>query len=133
VILAAAGVIRLDLPLGVAIDPEMMVPSPGQGIIAVESRCEDNETGEMLKMLDHAETRLCAETERAFLRTLGQDCNLPAGALAVSCEGGACISGMLGSSDETLIERMSLTGDSPEVGGLLASCLMEKIHRGGVS
>jgi hydroxymethylbilane synthase len=133
VILAAAGIIRLDLPLGVAIDPEMMVPSPGQGIIAVESRCEDNETGEMLKMLDHAETRLCAETERAFLRTLGQDCNLPAGALAVSCEGGACISGMLGSSDETLIERMSLTGDSPEVGGLLASCLMEKIHRGGVS
>ena len=133
VIVAAAGAIRLGLPLGVAIDPEMMVPSPGQGVIAVQSRYEDCEIGNMLKMLDHAETRICAESERNFLATLGQDCYLPAGALSVRRNGKISIEGMLASNDETLIERMSLMGDSPEVGSLLASYLMEKIHRGRAS
>jgi hydroxymethylbilane synthase len=130
VILAAAGVIRLNLPLGVAINPQTMIPSPGQAIISVECRCDDQEVLNMTGMLDHRETRLCAEAERSFLRTLGQDCRLPAGAHA-KVEGQAItIEGMLGNSDETVIRKMSITGSNPEIGSDLAECLKDQINRG---
>ncbi len=131
VILAAAGVIRLRLPLGIAIDPQKMIPSPGQGIIAVECREMDTELREMLDKLDHAPTRVCGEAERAFLAKLGQDCNLPAGALAVMNGQEISITGMLGSTDETTFARMSMSGTTPEVGKRLAMNLMEKIHGNG--
>jgi Flp pilus assembly secretin CpaC len=41
------------------------------------------------------------------------------------------ITGMLGSSDETAMARMSLMGKTPEVGSRLARKLMEKIHGNG--
>ena len=131
VILAAAGVIRLGLPLGIAIDPQEMIPSPGQGIIAVECREMDNELKEMLDKLDHAPTRVCAEAERTFLARLGRDCNLPAGALAVVNGQEISITGMLGSQDETTMARESMNGKTPEVGRRLAMNLMEKIHGNG--
>lgn len=130
VILAAAGVRRLGLPPGVAIDPRIMLPSPGQGVIAVECRKGDAGISEILKALDHVPTRVCAEAERAFLATLGQDCNLPAGALAEVSGDGITVSGMLGSPDETTVATMSLSGRSPGVGADLARNLMERIHRG---
>lgn len=130
VILAAAGVIRLGLPQGIAMDPRTMVPSPGQGIIAVECRKADREIMEQVIALDHAPTRVCAEAERAFLATLGQDCNLPAGALAEVSDSGVSMHGMLGSTDETVCVRMSLQGTSPEVGSTLARNLQEKMIRG---
>ncbi len=133
VILAAAGIIRLGLPVGVAIDTGTMIPSPGQGIIAVECRETDREILEMLDALDHAPTRACAEAERAFLATLGQDCNLPAGALAEVSGGEICMAGMLGSTDEATCARMSLRGPSPTVGSALARKLQEHMHRGSVS
>jgi len=128
VILAAAGVIRLGLSLGVAIDPQKMLPSPGQGIIAVQCRSDDGEILGMLNALDHRQTRVCAEAERAFLAELGSDCNLPAGALAKMDGSQITISGMLGTPDETGAARMTLTGSAPEVGSLLAKKLMENIH-----
>ena len=133
VILAAAGVMRLGLPVGVAIDTGTMIPSPGQGIIAVECRETDREILEMLDALDHAPTRACAEAERAFLATLGQDCTLPAGALAEVSGGEIYMAGMLGSTDEATSVRMSLRGPSPTVGSTLARKLQEHMHRGSVS
>jgi hydroxymethylbilane synthase len=128
VILAAAGVIRLGLPPGIAIDPQKMIPSPGQGIIAIECRKEDRDLTGMLTMLDHAQTRICAEAERAFLAKLGADCNLPAGALAVMDGEQISIIGMLGSEDEKVLARMALKDLNPDVGGRLAEMLLEKIH-----
>lgn len=128
VILAAAGVRRLGLPPGVAMDPRTMVPSPGQGVIAVECRRDDASLQELLAALDHAPTRVCAEAERAFLAALGRDCNLPAGALAVASGEMVTLTGMLGSPDEKTLARQALTGASPGVGDTLARELLERIH-----
>lgn len=132
VILAAAGVIRLGLPLGVAIDARTMIPSPGQGIIAVECRGMDSAILEMLEPLDHAPTRACADAERAFLATLGQDCNLPAGALAEVQGTEISMEGMLGSTDMRSCLRMSMRGASPDVGSALAKHLQACMHKGGI-
>ncbi len=130
VVLAAAGVRRLGLPPGVAMDAQTMLPSPGQGVIAVECRRDDAPLQEILSVLDHGPTRVCAEAERAFLAALGQDCNLPAGALAVLDRETITISGMLGSPDGKTLARQTMQGTRPEVGRILAQALMERIHRG---
>ncbi len=128
VILAAAGIIRLNLSSGVLLDTAAMIPSPGQGVIAVQSRLHDHETNTLVGALDHYQTRICAETERAFLATLGRDCNLPAGAYATFDEHAITVLGMLGSTDETTAERMEMEGTDPSVGTRLAHALMERIH-----
>lgn len=133
VVLAAAGVRRLGLREGVTLDPRQVVPSPGQGIIAVECRGSDSRLTGLLGRIDHAATRVCAETERAFLAALGQDCNLPAGAYATFAGGIISLSGMLGSPDEACIERMLLEGTDPSIGRHLALALKEKVGTEGLS
>jgi hydroxymethylbilane synthase len=128
VILAAAGVKRLGLAEGIPMDPRQVVPSPGQGIIAVECREGDADLIEILKELDHLPTRVCAETERSFLAALGLDCNLPAGAYATVEGGTISLFGMLGSPDEACIERMHIEGSDPSIGQSLALALKEKVH-----
>ena len=68
--------------------PAMFCPQVGQGAVAVECRADDGATLAALRAVDHAPTRTCVEAERAFLRELGGDCTLPAGAHAVLDEVG---------------------------------------------
>jgi hydroxymethylbilane synthase len=128
VVLAAAGVRRLGLKEGTALDIRSMVPSPGQGIIAVEARSSDRELNALLERIDHRPTRICAEAEREFLAALGSDCNLPAGAYATLDSGEAVsILGMLGSPDERCMEQMHMQGADPAVGRRLALALKERV------
>jgi len=129
VVLAAAGVKRLGLPPGVPIDVQSMIPSPGQGIIAVESRLEDQELLGVLKQLDHEATRICAQAERNFLAFLGADCHFPVAAHARIDNNGIFINGMIGSSDGTTLKSMSMLGEGPLVGDNLARCIMEKLQK----
>ena len=68
-ILAAAGLVRLGLEGRVAeyLSPQRFVPPPGQGILAVETRADDERMGGILRAIDHAPTRYAATAERAFL------------------------------------------------------------------
>lgn len=84
IILAAAGLARLGLSERVAefLDPETMLPAPGQGALAVEARVDDPATRALVEPLDHHPTRLAVEAERAFLRRLGGGCQVPMAAHA---------------------------------------------------
>ena len=64
------------------LDPETFIPQVGQGTIAVECRSDDIATQQLLATINHSPTRICLEAERGFLKALGGDCNLPAGAYA---------------------------------------------------
>lgn len=84
VILAAAGLLRLGIvpehaaPMSVA----EMVPAPGQGCLALQARTNDDETRAALSALDHPESRVALEAERAVMHKLGGGCALPLGAFA---------------------------------------------------
>lgn len=130
VILAAAGVKRLGLAEGVTLDIEEMLPSPGQGVIAIESRASDARLNAMLRELDHIPTRVCAEAERSFLAALGQDCNLPAGAHATFSDSLISITGILGYPDESSVEKMHLEGGDASVGTRLGLELKNRVHPG---
>ncbi|MCB9484257.1 MAG: hydroxymethylbilane synthase [Dehalococcoidia bacterium] len=81
-ILAAAGLDRLGR-LGEAsqvFEAEAFLPSPGQGVIALECRADDDAALALLRAIDHAATRAAAEAERGVLAALGTGCDLAVGA-----------------------------------------------------
>ncbi len=83
-VLAAAGLIRLGLTEHIDdyLSPQRFVPPPGQGVLAVEVRADDQRMIDMLRSVDDTATRLAATAERAFLEKLGGGCQLPVGAYA---------------------------------------------------
>jgi len=97
-ILAAAGLERLELrispaglllgeglPDGIAATPlplSQMLPCPGQAAIGVELRQKDPSLDAVSALLDHPETRLCTDAERAFLQGMGGGCHLAVAAYA---------------------------------------------------
>ena len=97
-LLAAAGLRRLGHDLssgellieGLSLSLEVldwMLPAPGQGAIAVETRAGDR-AAELLRPLHDATTARCVEAERLVLKHLGGGCHLALGALAVEQAGG---------------------------------------------
>jgi hydroxymethylbilane synthase len=83
-VLAAAGLIRLGRASEITewLNPVMMVPSVGQGALAVETRANDERTIGLVASLDDLDTRAAVLAERAFLAELGAGCRAAAGAHA---------------------------------------------------
>ncbi len=83
-ILAHAGLDRLNMADEITeiLAPEIMLPAPAQGALAIECRADDTQIQKLLSRLDHAETRLAVEAERAFLNALDSGCRLPVAAWA---------------------------------------------------
>lgn len=87
VILAAAGLERLGLESHITeyLDPEIMLPAPGQGSLAVEVRTGGTGHASVdaaLETMDDSDTRLAVTAERALLARLEAGCAAPIGALA---------------------------------------------------
>jgi len=133
VILACAGVQRIGLPPGIPMDIDIMIPAPGQGVIAVEIREDDRQVQSIIKELDHEHTRICAQAERAFLSTLGADCHFPVAAYAIPDNNSILIRGMVGRTDEHYMVKKTITSDPASAGRLLAEMLLEEMDKAGGS
>lgn len=83
ILLAFAGLDRLghsDVVTQV-LDFDDMLPAPGQGAIAVQTR-DEPAILEVLTSIHHRETALAVTAERAFLAGLGGGCSIPVAAYA---------------------------------------------------
>lgn len=82
VVLARAALRRLGLEARETevLEPEIMLPAPGQGALAITTR--SGEVGRVWR-LTHGPSYRAAIAERAVLRALGANCRIPLGALAV--------------------------------------------------
>lgn len=88
-VLAAAGLGRLGLAeRGVAIPLEIMLPAPGQGVLALQTRADDAKPRQWGRCCDDEATRACVLAERAVLGALGGGCHAPLGAFAEMLEAG---------------------------------------------
>jgi len=80
VVLAQAGLNRLGLDLSKyqvqTLEPEFLVPAPGQGALALQVRAGQEE---ILRVLHHEETARCTSAERKILAYLEGGCQLPLG------------------------------------------------------
>ncbi len=129
VVLAAAGLIRLRLQDRITerLEPDLCLPAIGQGALAIEVRSNDRQVEAFVEGVDHAETRLATEAERAFLRCLGGTCVTPLAAFG-RLEGDTLVlQGMVGSLDGKRLVRQVRQGEAsaPDaVGRALADALL---------
>ncbi len=106
VVLAAAGLSRLGRldEATELLDPADMVPAPGQGALAIEiAPGADAEWADIVRSLDHADTRAAVTAERALLGVLDSGCSAPVGAYGTVKDG-----------------QLSLTARVVDVAGTLA-------------
>ena len=83
-VLAAAGIKRLGLEGSVTewLEPETILPAPGQGALAVQCRAGDDRALALLAAIDDPGARATTTAERGFLSALGGGCAAPVGAHA---------------------------------------------------
>ncbi|MEV7354326.1 hydroxymethylbilane synthase [Kitasatospora sp. NPDC091276] len=113
VVLATAGLNRLGRSAEISqhLDPELMVPAPGQGALAIECTSADTDLTAALAALDHAPTRVAVVAERALLATLEAGCSAPVAALATWVRPNELrLEGVVGDPDGAALLKMSANG-----------------------
>lgn len=116
VVLAAAGLLRLDL--GSEIDSYLpsavFPPAPGQGAVAIQIRTDDGRARALMRSLDHPPTATTVTAERAFLQRIEGGCQVPAGALAELDGGAVTVTTLVCSPDGGRAVAASATGTAEE-------------------
>jgi hydroxymethylbilane synthase len=84
IVVAVAGCRRLGLDEAITeiLPPHVILPAPGQGALAVETRDDDAEAIRMVAAIDDGAARQTTTAERACLRALGGGCRVPIAAYA---------------------------------------------------
>jgi hydroxymethylbilane synthase len=98
-LLAAAGLKRLEISAGTAVPTEVLLPAPGQAVIAMECRTNDTRTQSVLTSVNNQITYECVMAERGFTRALGGDCASPVAAFCVLEDGDLRMRAQLFSED----------------------------------
>ncbi len=112
IILAGAGLHRLgyQLPHAHPLSPEVMLPAPGQGALAVQARANDPEVAGYLLVMEHPPTRAAVTAERAFLNGLGGGCSVPVAALGLVEGSQLTLQGLIASPNGQRVIRVSNSG-----------------------
>jgi len=106
-----------------------MLPSPGQGALAIQIRSDDEEIGRIVKSIENENDRITTSAERSFSRRLGGDCNTPLAAYAEIRKDTLTLTGLVASrgGDRIIRDQIESSISSPEeVGVRLAERLLKK-------
>jgi hydroxymethylbilane synthase len=129
IVLARAGLQRLDREsdAGCTLAVARFVPAPGQGVLALEGRAEDERARAAARAITDADAFACLTAERALARELGAGCHTPLGAYAVPA-GCGCLHlrawvGLPDGSEWIFDELHSGGGDPEALGGRMAERL----------
>jgi hydroxymethylbilane synthase len=120
IVLAAAGLVRLGLEARIRsrLEPDEMLPAPGQGALGIECLAGQKDVAALLAPLADAETTACVRAERAVSRALGGSCALPLGAYAELKDGGLRLRTLISSADGRRVLRADSTGEASDPEGL---------------
>ncbi|MDG1163883.1 MAG: hydroxymethylbilane synthase [Porticoccaceae bacterium] len=131
IILASAGLIRLDMAHRITsrLESKLSLPAGGQGAVGIECRVADQATLDLLAPLHDQDTASCVLAERAVNRHLQGGCQVP---IACFAELDAqtqtlALSGLVGSVDGATILRANIDGpreDAEKLGVELAEQLL---------
>jgi len=112
VIVAASGLRRLKLidRATELIEEGVMLPAPGQGVVAIQIRADDRATAAAVAGLHHAATAAEATAERALLEGLGGGCLVPVGARGRASNGSLELCAYVGHPDGRPSLRLAASG-----------------------
>lgn len=105
IILASAGLIRLDLAdrIRTEIDMNTMLPACAQGAVGVECKIDDERSNTLLKALHDEDTAIRIFCERSLNATLGGSCQTPIAAFAELDGNTLHLRALVGKPDGTLV------------------------------
>ena len=131
IILAAAGLIRLEMPERITcfIEPEVSLPAVGQGAVGIECRNDDQELISLLAALNHSDTATRVTAERAMNQKLEGGCQVPIGSYALLKGNELYLRGLVGSADGKRMLTAEITGpasDAENLGIRVAQSLLEQ-------
>jgi len=112
-LLAVAGLRRLGLqtPAMLALDPDVMVPSAGQGIVGITAREDDVELLELLAGIEDREASAVSKAERALLAALDGSCRTPIGGHArMLVDGNLHLTGIVAREDGSFLLKRQISG-----------------------
>jgi hydroxymethylbilane synthase len=121
-VLAAAGLRRLGFAsrISLTLPADLCVPAPGQGIVAIEIRDDDEATRGFVARISDAEAAAALDAERAVVEALGGGCQTPIGALASAVDASPIeLVGAVASLDGRRVIRATgraRRGDAEELG-----------------
>ena len=131
IILSYAGIkfLNFDDEISEIFSPEQVIPSAGQGIIALQCREGDEEIISVLKKINHNETFMRAHVERNILKVLEGDCETAVGAHSIIKDDKIIVEAELFSLDGTKRFYEKKTGkveDFSQIGRELGQILKTK-------
>ncbi|MFD5395620.1 hydroxymethylbilane synthase [Streptomyces sp. NPDC127097] len=120
VVLAAAGLTRIGRidEATQLLSPDVVLPAPGQGALAIECAAVNADLAARLAELDDPDTRAAVTAERSLLAALEAGCSAPVGALADLKRDEQAVTelhlrGVVGTTDGSTLVQMSTTGHVP--------------------
>lgn len=119
-VLAAAGLRRLGLGarISAAIPIDRSVPAPGQGIVAIQVRADDEKAGGAVRGITDEAAWISLMAERAVVSGLGGGCDLPLGAIAIHENGALRTLAVVASLDGRRVIRREASGPVSDAAGI---------------
>jgi hydroxymethylbilane synthase len=132
IILAAAGLLRLEMHDRIAqfIEPEVSLPAVGQGAVGIECREDDAELHELLAPLNDAETTIRVKAERAMNNRLEGGCQVPIAGYALLEGDEIWLRGLVGRPDGSEVIRGEVRGHKADVEKLGVALADDLLSRG---
>jgi hydroxymethylbilane synthase len=129
IVLACAGLSRLGLESRITarLDPTLCLPAVAQGVIGIECRAADERTLGLVAVLNHRDTRVAMDAERAFALRLGGSCQSPIAAHATLDGQHLTLAGLVAEPDGSRLLRdlaVGLAADPAALGVLLAERIL---------
>lgn len=133
IILAAAGLIRLEMPERIAsfIEPEQCLPAVGQGAVGIECRLDDERIKELLAPLEHTETRQRVLAERALNKRLEGGCQVPIGSYCVIDGDNFWLRALVGNPDGSVMLTEEARGSLADAEQTAIDMADKLLDRGG--
>ena len=132
-VLAAAGLRRLGFGerISMTLPSDVCVPAPGQGIVAIETRDDDEATRAIVARITDRSAGAALDAERAVVEALGGGCQTPIGALAVPLDRETIrLVAAVATLDGSQIIRATVTGPRREAAVLDARAGRDLIAQG---
>ena len=130
IVVAAAGVLRLGMGNQISefFAVPWVVPSPGQGAIAVQARA-GSDAAMILAAIDDPNVSIPVTLERSFLAAVGAGCSMPVGAHVAESDDGFVLVAVLADADGLRLsfceERLAAGAETAHIREIAAKMMVE--------
>ncbi len=120
-LLAIAGLKRMEMQdcATAVLDWDEMLPAVAQGAIGIQCRSDDERSLKYINALNHMDTHVCVNCERAFLEALDGNCKTPIAGQARIVDGQILFRGLIAMPDGSLkyeTEKSGAIEDAVKIG-----------------